>query len=190
MMAVADLVHGASAERFGGWHWNAPHRGEHFRRCSYCGCVHPEDLAAEPTWPHFEWADRQYGWPHKFYAELPNRTREQLFITGGCVQAREGPYAPGGEHFQEPWERYPGASWYRASGIPSGAITDGWEPLDQDWYTVGTRERHFAKFYSIHLNDPAVDPDAIAAIQRRSGLVFQFVDGGVSWKPYPQAEDH
>ncbi len=46
----ADPVHGSgwnSAARWGGWHWEESRGAEHFRRCSFCGCIHPEDLAAE-----------------------------------------------------------------------------------------------------------------------------------------------
>lgn len=43
----ADPVHGGEAGRWGGWSWRSPRRGDHFRTCSYCGSIHPEDLAAE-----------------------------------------------------------------------------------------------------------------------------------------------
>ena len=42
-----DHVHGGEAVRWGGWDWRGPRRGDHFRTCSYCGSIHPEDLAAE-----------------------------------------------------------------------------------------------------------------------------------------------
>ena len=42
-----DVVHGAEAGRWGGWSWREPRYGDFFRTCSYCGSIHPEDLAAE-----------------------------------------------------------------------------------------------------------------------------------------------
>lgn len=59
--------------------WEAPKTerepyGESFRRCSYCGSIHPQDfyeaLKASAT---LDAADRKYGWPHKFYVRgIPN----------------------------------------------------------------------------------------------------------------------
>lgn len=43
---------------------------EIFRRCSYCGSIHPEDLIrvlSEDA--KLEGSDWKYGWPHKFYVE-------------------------------------------------------------------------------------------------------------------------
>lgn len=81
-----DPVHGGEADRWGGWSWREPDRGEHFRRCSYCGAIHPEDLVAEPEWTP-RWADPKYGWPHKFYVDVANREPEALFVTGGNTGA-------------------------------------------------------------------------------------------------------
>lgn len=47
MATETDRVHGSEAARWGGWTWRKPRRGDHFRTCSYCGSIHPEDLAAE-----------------------------------------------------------------------------------------------------------------------------------------------
>jgi hypothetical protein len=44
---AADPVHDGEADRWGGWDWRNPRYGDHFRTCSYCGSIHPEDLAAE-----------------------------------------------------------------------------------------------------------------------------------------------
>ena len=49
------------------WETRAP---ETFRRCSYCGSIHPEDLirlVGEGCQIHG--SDWKYGWPHKFYVE-------------------------------------------------------------------------------------------------------------------------
>lgn len=66
--------------RFGPTSWR-PARGddggpyaETFRTCSYCGCIHPEDLlAALRAGARLERAGMKYGWPHKLYVEnMPN----------------------------------------------------------------------------------------------------------------------
>ena len=47
---AADPVHGSgwnSAARWGGWDWRPPRDGEWFRTCSFCGCIHPDDLVPE-----------------------------------------------------------------------------------------------------------------------------------------------
>lgn len=64
--------------------WSVPRRdekyGQHesFRRCSYCGSVHPGDLVAllkSGQGVRMHGADWKYGWPHKFYVEgIPNLT--------------------------------------------------------------------------------------------------------------------
>lgn len=57
---------------------------EPFRRCSYCGSIHPEDLIrllGEGAELHG--ADWKYGWPHKFYIEgIPNKTTELVAKVG------------------------------------------------------------------------------------------------------------
>lgn len=242
---AADPVHGTgwnSAAHWGGWDWRGPRRGEHFRTCSFCGSIHPEDLAAEtagtgtctvcgqqgweacfrkqplgasqqeidrlladPSIPGDEkqrlrgeypahsydpggwyasWADRKYGWPHKFYVEgLRNREPARLFVIGSVREATEGPYAPGGEKYTTPQERTPGLQWVRPSEIPEGAITS---PRDQecDWLGLGTQPTHHAKFYTMHLADPAISGEVKEKIAQACGLRFRFLpDGRIGWCP-------
>lgn len=49
---------------------------EPFRRCSYCGSIHPEDLIKHlEKGAELGGADWKYGWPHKFYVSgIPNVT--------------------------------------------------------------------------------------------------------------------
>jgi hypothetical protein len=58
--------------------WPAPsaeqswrqYAGESFRRCSYCGSIHPEDLIKlVGEGAEIQGADWKYGWPHKFYVK-------------------------------------------------------------------------------------------------------------------------
>ncbi|MGW4757740.1 hypothetical protein [Streptomyces chartreusis] len=165
-----DLVHGSDADRWGGWSWRDPSRGEHYRTCSYCGSIHPEDLAAESEW-HAEWADPKYGWPHKFYIAVPNQQPEQLFITGATTGTPTG---------------LAGAVWIRATVIPDDVNTEGWQDVAEryQWVSIGTRPAHHAKFYTAHLADPASNPAALEAVQRTSGLRFRFHDGRVHWEAF------
>jgi hypothetical protein len=186
--AAADPVHGHgwnSAARWGGWHWEDPRGAEHFRRCSFCGSISPDDLAAEPSW-RASWADQKYGWPHKFYVEgVTNRHPEMLRIITACSQRQWD------EALQALAEGRPafgvgsGYTWYPVSAIPEGVDTSGWG-LDGGHYShvgLGSDETHFVKFYSIHLADPAISRDAKDIIQRVSGVAFEFTpEGRVSWR--------
>lgn len=54
---------------------------EHFRRCSYCGSMHPEDLIeALKQGGKLGGSDWKYGWPHKFYIEVPNPAPERQVV--------------------------------------------------------------------------------------------------------------
>lgn len=61
---------------------------EPFRRCSYCGGIHPEDLIkllGEGAELHG--ADWKYGWPHKFYVQgIPNKTSELVAKVGSTTK--------------------------------------------------------------------------------------------------------
>jgi translation initiation factor 2 beta subunit (eIF-2beta)/eIF-5 len=171
---MADLVHGAEAERFGGWDWAEPLHGEHFHRCTFCGSIDPKDLAREPTW-EAEWADRKYGWPHKFYADIVNRDPERLYVVGSSTHPlkSDDPGRGGWRNVEDLTgdeaaaldREYPPGDKYR----PTGAVL------------IGTRPKHFAKFYTVHLADPQIPAEVKEAIEQRSGLHFDFADGRVAW---------
>lgn len=159
------------AQRWGGWAWRDPSRGEHFRRCGFCGSVHPDDLAAEPNW-RADWADRKYGWPHKFYVDIPNRQAEQLFVVSATTTATDG-YIAREDLTAEQHEI---------------AKRDGWDSDDglHPWryFQFAPRAMHHGKFYSIHLSDTEITADVKATIEQRSGLTFEFTsDGRVAWRP-------
>jgi hypothetical protein len=246
---AADPVHGSgwnSAARWGGWSWREPRDGEWFRTCSFCGCIHPEDLAPElvpegpcsfcgkvgweahflamqPAWygqlresgqlaaadvppeeiarldacppehpycpggAYASWADRKYGWPHKFYVNsLKSRDPERLFVVSSHRPAKEGPYAPGGEHYRPPQETSPGLRWVTPSEIPEGTVTEGWGDFeDCDLVALGTKPDLFAKFYTVHLKDPAIGQDVKDAVQRASGLRLTWLeDDRVQWEAW------
>lgn len=186
-----DPVHGGEAARWGGWSWRDPRHDEHFRRCSYCGSINPDDLTAEPTW-RASWADRKYGWPHKFYVDVPNRDPERLFIISAHRDnPNAGEYAPGGSRYRPVQELMPGLTWVPVNELPPEVNTDGWlrpgESLadNHDLIGLGTRPNHHAKFYTAHLADPQLNAEVKDSIERRSGLRFHFLDGGVRWEAAP-----
>lgn len=233
---AADPVHGSgwnSAARWGGWSWRAPRDGEWFRTCSFCGCIHPEDVAPvlvlpgacavcgqtgwsdcfeaqQPGWyrgaknrgelagfpaerivraeamneahsydpggPYASWADMKHGWPHKAYLEnLKSREPDRLHVVG--ARYADGPHIA--DNLQ----------WVPVGEIPRGTVTDGWGDLPghYDEVALGTRPTLFAKFYTVHLRDPALSQDVSEAIQRACGLRFAFTDDGrVGWEPYAE----
>lgn len=242
---VADPVHGSgwnSAARWGGWHWQDPRGAEHFRRCSFCGGIHPEDLAAEtagdgtcrvcaqqgweacfrnqecadikagvrsgelavgdeerarvlamadehpydPGGWYASWADRKYGWPHKFYVNgVVNRHPEILRIITACSQRQWDEAQRALAEGRPAFGVSPGCKWYAVSDIPGGTDMSGWRLEDGHYSHVGlgSDKEHFVKFYTIHLADPAVSQDAKDIIQRVSGLAFEFTaEGRVSWR--------
>lgn len=160
---------------YGPWSWRDPSHGEHYRTCSFCGSIHPADLAAETAW-RADWADQKYGWPHKFYVDIVNREPDALFALVSSWGATAKP-----SRGEVPWDELTDEQ---------RAIWDRDHPTRQDDdrhpVSVGfhTRSHHHAKFYTIHLSDPAIDRSVIDEIERRSGRHFTFApDGRVSWGP-------
>jgi hypothetical protein len=162
-----DPVHGTEADRWGGWSWREPMSGEHYRTCSHCGSIHPDDLAAE-TAAQAHWADAKYGWPHKLYIDLPNREPDRLFLIG--TSNTPNPPAPTG--------------WLPIGELPDGTDTGGWGDLSAyRWVMVGPRPKHHAKLYSTHLADPAIGQATLDRVAQVSGLRFAFENGRVRWTP-------
>lgn len=168
-----DLLVHPDAQRWGGWTWNEPRDGEHFRRCSFCGSVNPDDLAAEAAW-RADWADRKYGWPHKFYVDIPNRTPDRLYVVASTYGGRDDrPLEPG-------WIRWDELSTQERRIADRDGCDHASPPLAVKF---GTRPHHHGKFYTVHLAHPDLDPQVKQAIEQRSGLGFDFHDGKVRWFP-------
>lgn len=167
-------VHAGEADRWGGWQWREPAHGEHFRRCSYCGSMHPEDLVTIAR-GRVDWADRKYGWPHKFYVHVPNQNPEALFCVGSSPLVIDGSPNPQG--------------LVNAADLTPEQrdiiVRDGWGGVDeQRSYLFGTRREHFGKVYTVHLADPEISDETRAAAAEMCGLRFDFVDGGrIQWGP-------
>ncbi|PRY35372.1 hypothetical protein CLV43_114290 [Umezawaea tangerina] len=168
----ADVVH-PDAAPFDGWSWREPTHGEHFRRCSFCGSVNPDDLLAEPFWTA-KWADQKYGWPHKFYVDIPNREPEALFVVSATTTERPPEGTSG-------W-----VAWADLTPDQLAAATlHGYNRGDYrpTFLIFGTRANHFGKFYSVHLSAPALAESVRQAIERQSGIAFEFLPNGrVSWR--------
>jgi hypothetical protein len=165
-----------------GWTWREPAHGEHFRRCSWCGSVHPDDLAAETDW-RASWADRKYGWPHKFYVDILNRDPEALFVvsstSGGGEQGKANAIRDGYILLED----LSPADWeiIARDGYKWDMTGEGYRPHGVKF---GTRRVHHAKFYSVHAADPSISDETKAAIASRSGLLFEFTeDGRIRWTP-------
>lgn len=64
-----------------------PPHGQTFRTCFYCGSMHPEDLvAALEAGAKLGGSDWKYGWPHKFYVEVPNPLAGQIVQVGSRTE--------------------------------------------------------------------------------------------------------
>jgi hypothetical protein len=176
---MPDPVHGSAADYWGGWHWEKPCRGEHFRRCSYCGSVHPEDVAATfrfKAGATADWADRKYGWPHKFYIHISNPDPAAIFCVGS---------ASGGTRTDEELEDEGYIPLSKLNAEQRQVMErDGMGGSEAGVAGVrfGTRAEHFGKFYTVHLADPAIDESTHESIALGSGLRFHFEDGTVRWE--------
>lgn len=163
---MIDPVHPEVSDpvfRVDSWEWREPSHGEHFRTCSFCGCINPDDLAAEPTW-HANWADRKYGWPHKFYVNIPNRNPDGLFALSASDSYKR---------------TTSDLEWYHVDEMPDElreiVQRDRWRG-DYRYFGFGKRPLHHAKFYSIHHNDPAISNETKWKIFAVSGMRFRFED--------------
>lgn len=138
--------HDPFAQRFEPPVWRPANDQTAFRTCSYCGCIHPEDLySALLAGAKLGGSDWKYGWPHKFYVNaIPNanvgklRRESSTSIRGEEPTAEEiesvHPYLrPGGEVRIEKLfddSKYLSVCVYN----PQREVTDG-------------------KWYNTHLND-------------------------------------
>lgn len=174
------------ALRFGPTHWRASRYGETFRTCSYCGSINPVDLVRKPEW-FASWADRKYGYPHKFYVEgFANADPDRLFVLGTAYNTDMPSRGVDG-----------GIEWHRTSKLPAHlrkvAKSEGY--LDRvklgmrepEWLGFGKRALLFAKFYTEHFKDTRISDEVKDAIMRRSGLWIEFDadgPGSVAWHNY------
>lgn len=176
---MSDPIHPEALQYFDRkpWVWRDPSHAEHYRTCSWCGSINPEDLAAEPNWTA-SWADRKYGWPHKFYVDVVNREPERLFVVG--MASRD----PRPE--EEGWIKWDDLDEEQRKVVDdwNGIVVRSKATAEEHPAAVmlATRQTHHAKFYSVHLADPNITPEVRNTIEERSGLRFAFREGRVTWQ--------
>jgi hypothetical protein len=125
--------------------------GEPFRRCSYCGSIHPEDLlAVVEAGARLGGSDWKYGWPHKFYVEnIPNPNSARRVEIGGRSYFDETK----GERVFEPHYGEEGnyhAKWYNEHLLDVGYDDEAWQRL-------------------------------VAALEHYAGITFRLVDGKLQY---------
>lgn len=175
---MSKFIHAGEADRYGGWHWREPRRGDFFRTCSYCGSINPDDLVTLEGWQP-DWADRKYGWPHKVYiGNLANPNPGLEF----CIQAGPSPAPADREdtRFKLVADLTSEESEIcRLDGMGfSGSKMDG-------YVGFGKRKTLPAKLYTIHLADDAIPEETKERIGTKIGLRFEFTDDVRIrwWKP-------
>lgn len=170
------------------------------RSCSYCGSMHPADLAAAiGAGARGHWADFKYGWPHKFYVEdVPNPHAGMLESrmspshavplcprTGeACTHGDQSFYRPECDCMRagEPTEGRFGER--RVIALPDGFSRSTGKP-EFRWHEEGkpADATTHGKFYTEHLQDAT--PDDREVIERAMGLRFNFSElPRISWSPF------
>ena len=206
---ATDPVHGGEADRWGGWTWRKPRGGDHFRTCSYCGSIHPEDLAAEiiPAGAclgcgavgfgaHYsrllEAAEPQEhpydpGGAYPSWADQKYGWPHKFYVEGLRPRDPARMHCFGHAHGDSP-PQVTSVPWVAAKDLTreqkkiireDGMIMRGEKP--DGWYSFRPKTTLFAKFYTRHLADPALPAEVKAKIEDACGLRFHFSDGAVLW---------
>lgn len=159
------------------WVWRPPSGGDRespydypFRTCSYCGSMHPEDLyRAVLAGATLGGADWKYGWPHKFYVDLPNPAAGQL--RGGTSTTIGGWGSEVGMSLEALKAKHPQyADWEWTERKEGGYRVTKFSPAPAQTH---------AKFYNEHLKDleaPAFQALA-RLIEERAKVRFTMLDG-------------
>jgi hypothetical protein len=208
MGTATDLVHGQEPAAACGWTWRAPRRGEHFRTCSWCGSVHPQDLLATPrgtgscatcgawNWETCLGGQRGPGDLHNFepggwwlsWADWEYGWPHKMYVES-LRPAHPGTlHCLSRIHGREPEPRETGLDWYRARDLTPEllaiAADDGMQPDPGEdaagWFGFGTKDTLHARLYSVHLNDPAVDEATRESIFEACGLRLRFSAAGTA----------
>lgn len=136
------------------------------RSCSYCGSMHPADVAAAiRAGAKGDWADFKYGWPHKAYFDNVPNPHAGLLETrsSACVKSEQYPNEVRERRYDpRTGERVEDYVRYTEVPEPARATTSG-------------------KFYTVHLRDATIDDRE--TIERHLGLRFTFSGDRVSWEP-------
>lgn len=169
MSAAESTVHGDTG--YGPVVWRVV-RGEPFRRCSYCGSLHPEDfLAAAKAGGRVDrTVDWKYGWPHKVYIDVPADPK--------LICVHQTSTHPTGS--SRPWTDLTRAE-------RKAVERDGYDKGD-GYFLLGPRESHFGKFYNVHQAEPWVTEELRQAIGYHTGYVITDAGGGkIRWQAFDDA---
>jgi hypothetical protein len=163
------------------WSWRPARGGDRdspydypFRTCSYCGSMHPEDLLnAVRAGATLGGADWKYGWPHKFYVELPNPAAGQLrggtstTVGGKCVVGRTLDEVKAEHPQYADWE------WRFEENLYGNG--PGYRVVK---FSPAPAQTH-AKFYNEHLKDlePATFAVVAELLKDKAGIRFE-LDAG------------
>lgn len=135
------------------------------RSCSYCGSMHPADVAAAiRAGACGSWADFKYGWPHKaYFAGVPNPHAGMPESRSSCSNPDQSEIDAG--------------KWVQ---VPDGFDKATGQPVSR-WVGAPTPAAAFirSKFYTEHLQEAT--PEDRDVIERHLGLRFTFDADGVHW---------
>jgi hypothetical protein len=138
------------------------------RGCSYCGSMHPADLAeAIRAGATVSWADFKYGWPHKLYVSgVPNPHAGLPEVTMYVSTPTHDQIASGA-----------------VIEVPTGRFSETTGQPTTQWVGKPTPapERTHGKFYTLHLQDAT--PTDREVIEKAMNLTFTFSDSKVAWAP-------
>ena len=147
------------------------------RACSYCGSMHPADVAAAVrAGSKGHWADLKYGWPHKaYFDDVPNPHAGMLESRGWSSRPSQADIESGR------WVEVPDPRAPRFDSKTGAPL-----PTKMQWILKpepAAATTH-GKFYSVHLQDAT--PEDRETIERHLWLAFTFdPDGKVHWQPLP-----
>lgn len=160
--------------------YQAPVRGEHFRRCGYCSSIHPQDLIAAMDAgqvDHLDMADWKYGWPHKVYLDVLTENAGQLHWLGGTSGGRKPPTD------DELRDRGMIPTRHLTRAERAACKMSGVKPDDYHGHTIGTRAKHHAKFYTVHMTEPWLTEPERELLARRVGYrIERLPTGNIRWE--------
>lgn len=165
--------------------WQPGREGAPYRTCGYCGSLHPEDFATADVarGGRVERADMKYGWPHKVYIDVANPEPDRVYCVGSSTEADGDRYRAWKDLTDGEREAV------RSSGSLYPPERDPEQPDDfgrvRGFY-FGARPSLHAKFYTVHLLEPTLDPSIADRCFARIGLVIERGEkpGSVRWRPY------
>lgn len=151
---------------------------ENYRYCSYCGSLHPADFMYQAcksgSGCKIGGSDWKYGYPHKFYVDIPNPNPDEKRLCGSTSKGSKPIFS-------------------RDSGVVEKYIKDGDEPGEsytiwddkRGWSMEGTYPIISCKFYTEHFKDMGLTKQDSDIIFEHTGIIFEIDKKGLKYKaPY------